>query len=193
MRAAGPSSLLGNELRRTRIGDVRGGGCVWRGLFILLLLLLLTAGCSAVGLSSPVQPTPSEAERLVARADALAGQGEGRAAQYLYQQVVREFSGDPASAAALYGLGRLKTDPTRGQRNYRAAYTAFSQLLTDYPRSRWAAEARAWQATLSDLLAREDDAARMKVLLRWREEEAAGLRQQIQQLRKVDLDLEKRR
>jgi outer membrane protein assembly factor BamD (BamD/ComL family) len=69
----------------------------------------------------------------------------------------------------------------------------FSQLLTNYPHSRWAIDARAWQATLIDLLAREDEAVRTRALLRWREEEAAGLKVQLQQLRKVDLDLERRR
>ena len=107
--------------------------------------------------------------------------------------MAREFPGDPAAAAALYGLGRLQTDPDRGLQNYRAAYVAFSQLLTDYQRSRWVADARAWQATLGDLLAHEDEAARMKTLLRWREQEAAGLRMRLQQLREIDLGLERRR
>lgn len=173
------------------MSDFRAGGCVSQGLSVLLLLL--TSGCSAISLSSPVQPTASEAKQLVARADALADHGEGPAALYLYQQVLREFPGDPAVAAALYGLGRVYTDPAQGQRNYRAAYMAFSQLLTDYPHSRWAIDARAWHATLIDLLAREDEAVRTRVLLRSREEEAAGLKVQLQQLRKVDLDLERRR
>jgi outer membrane protein assembly factor BamD (BamD/ComL family) len=170
--------------------DFRAGGAS-QGLSVLLLLL--TSGCSAISSSSPVQPTASEATRLVARADARAADGEGPAALYLYQQVLREFPGDRAVAAALYGLGRLHTDPAHGQRNYRAAYMAFSQLLTGYPHSRWTIDARAWHATLFDLLAREDEAARTRVLLRSREEEAAGLKVQLQQLRKVDLDLERRR
>jgi hypothetical protein len=65
--------------------------------------------------------------------------------------------------------------------------------VTEYPGSRWTPDARAWQATLSDLLAREDDTARMTLLLRWREEETAGLKLQIQQLKSIDLDLERRR
>jgi len=160
---------------------------------LLLALLLSVAGCSATPVPSSMQRAPSEAEQLVARADALAGQGEGRTARYVYQQVAREFPGDPAAAAALYGLGRLQTDPDRGLQNYRAAYVAFSQLLTDYQRSRWVADARAWQATLGDLLAHEDEAARMKTLLRWREQEAAGLKVRLQRLREVDLGLEQRR
>jgi hypothetical protein len=56
---------------------------------ILALALLLAFGCSSARgpVSVPVsgQPTLPEAERLVARADALAEAGEGSAARYLYQ------------------------------------------------------------------------------------------------------------
>jgi outer membrane protein assembly factor BamD (BamD/ComL family) len=113
--------------------------------------------------------------------------------RYLYQQVLREFPEDPAVPAAFYGLGRLETDPARGFRNYRAAYGAFTRLLTEYPGSPWAAEARAWQAALGDLLAYDETAARTKLQLRWREEEAAGLWLQIQQLKGFDRGLERRR
>ena len=116
---------------------------------------------------------------------------------------------------------RLQVDPTSGFRNYRAAHATFSRLLTDFPKSRWEADARAWRATLSDLLAREEEAARLKpqvqsreeeatrlrLQLRWREEETArlksqlqvseqetsSLKAQIQHLRRVDLNLERRR
>lgn len=174
---------------------------VTRGLLALAVLTAL--GCSAVRMPSPagLVPTPPErivavptaAERLVVRARALAAAGDGRAAQYLYQRVVREFPGDPAAAGALYALGRLSADPASGLRDYRAAHAAFSQLLAEYPESRWAPDARAWEATLGELLAREDEATRVKLQLRWREAEAAELRGQVQQLRKVDLDLERRR
>jgi len=165
----------------------------------LLALAVVTAlGCSGVRVPPstglvPTEVVPTQAERLVVRARALAVAGDGRAAQYLYQRVVREFPGDPAAAGALYALGRLSADPASGLRDYRAAHAAFSQLLAEYPESRWAPDARAWQATLGELLAREDEATRVKLQLRWREAEAAELRGQVQQLRKVDLDLERRR
>lgn len=170
-----------------------------------LALLLLAAGCSTGW--GPSLRGPSEAERLVARADALAGTGWEHAARALYERVVREYPVDPAAASALYSLGRLQADPTSGFRNYRAAHAAFSRLLTDFPKSPWEADARAWRATLGDLLAREEEATRLKVQLQWREEQAAhlklqlqsreeealGLKAQLQQLRRVDLDLERRR
>jgi hypothetical protein len=174
--------------------------------FSALALLLLASGCSTGWWPSSVSG-PSEAERLVARADALAGAGWEHAARALYERVLREYPSDPASAPALYSLGRLQADPTSGFRNYRAAHAAFSRLLTDYPKSRWEADARAWRATLSDLLVREEEAtrlklqlqsreaeaSRLKLQLQWREEEASALKAQIHQLRRVDLDLERRR
>jgi tetratricopeptide repeat protein len=200
------------------IGDARNG-LLRRGL-PALAVLLLASGCSAGWLPSSAS-APSEAEQLVARADALAGTGWDHSARALYERVVREYPGDPAAAPALYNLGRLQVDPTSGFRNYRAARATFSRLLTDFPKSRWEGEARAWRATLSDLQIREEEATRLKLQvqsrdeeatrlkqqLRWREEEAAriksqlqlreeeasGLKAQIQQLRRVDLNLERRR
>jgi hypothetical protein len=190
-----------------------------RGLSALALLLL-ASGCRRGWWPSSGRGR-SEAYRLVARADGLAGAGWEHAARALYERVVREYPSDPATAPALYNLGRLQADPASGFRNYRAAHAAFSRLLTDFPKSRWEADARAWRATLSDLLAREEEAIRLKVQLQWREEEgarlklqlqwreeeatrlkvqlqsreeeASGLKAQIKQLRRVDLDLERRR
>jgi Outer membrane lipoprotein len=185
--------------RQSGVGGLRCG-------FSALALLLLAAGCSTGWMPSPVR-RPSEAERLVARADTLAETGWEHAARALYERVVREYPRDPATASALYTLGHLQADPASGFRNYRAAHDAFSRLLTDFPTSRWEAEARAWRATLSDLLAREEEAVRLRALLQSREEEASrlkvqlqsreeeafGLKAQLQQLKRVDLEFERRR
>ncbi|HYR71839.1 MAG TPA: tetratricopeptide repeat protein [Candidatus Acidoferrum sp.] len=156
------------------------------------LLLLAATACSTApsspwGSTEPRDPGGLRAAgQLIAHADDLARRGQARAALAAYERVLREHPGDPAGAAALYGLGRLQADPAGGLRNYRAAQRTFSRLLADYPESRWEAEARTWQAVLGDLLAREAEAARLK-------EEAVRLRTQIEQLRRTDLDLERRR
>jgi len=156
------------------------------------LLLLAATACSTApsspwGSTEPRDPGGLRAAgQLIAHADDLARRGQARAALAAYERVLREHPGDPAGAAALYGLGRLHADPAGGLRNYRAAQRTFSRLLADYPESRWEAEARTWQAVLGDLLAREAEAARLK-------EEAVRLRTQIEQLRRTDLDLERRR
>ena len=156
------------------------------------LLLLAATACSTApsspwGSTEPRDPGGLRAAgQLIAHADDLARRGQARAALAAYERVLREHPADPAGAAALYGLGRLQADPAAGLRNYRAAQRTFSRLLADYPESRWEAEARTWQAVLGDLLAREAEAARLK-------EEAVRLRTQIEQLRRTDLDLERRR
>ena len=153
------------------------------GLGLSVLSLLVITGCSAVRLSRPIQSaTPSGAAQLVARADALARDGDDRSAQFVYQQVVREFPADSAAADALYRLGCLQSDPMSSVQNYRAAYMALTQLAMEYPGSRWAHEARAWQAMLGELIAHEEDAIRTRQQLRRREEELGALKLQMQQL-----------
>ena len=154
-----------------------------RGLRALPILLLLVA-CSTA------QPTPwtggppgrggsGAATRMVGYADDLVERGEVQEAFRVYERVLHDYPADPASASALYWLGRLQASPESQLRNYRAAHVAFSRLLSEYPQSRWESEARAWRAVLGDLIAREDDTAR--------------LRAQLERLRRTDLDLERRR
>lgn len=152
-----------------------------RGLLVLLLLL---AACSTTRPSPWVADSPARggsagAARLVARADSLVEHGQARAAYEAYERVLREYPDDLAGASALYGLGRLQADPGSRLRNYRAAHEAFSRLLSEYPWSGWASEARAWRAVLGDLLAKEEESTRLK--------------SQIERLRRIDLDLERRR
>ncbi|HSB41680.1 MAG TPA: tetratricopeptide repeat protein [Methylomirabilota bacterium] len=156
-----------------------------RRLWIAPLLLVAVAACSTArpatsgGAGSPGADPSAEARRLVAHADGLAERGEARAARTAYEHLLRRYPGEPAAAAALYGIGRLQVDPSSGVRNYRAAQRTFSRLLADYPGSPWEAEARAWRTTIVDLLAREEEATRLK--------------NQLEQLRRTDLDLERRR
>jgi TolA-binding protein len=149
----------------------------------LALLLLLATACST-GRPSPWIAASREpgggaaAARLVAHADDLVELGQGQAALTVYERVLREHPEDPAAASALYGIGRLQADPGSRFRNYRAAHATFSRLLAEHPGSRWEPEARAWKAVLGDLLAREEESARLK--------------SQIERLRRTDLDLERR-
>lgn len=142
-------------------------------------VLVLAAGCSAAGLPRSDAARSSEAERLLVRADRLAAERRGPAARDLYEHVLRRHQGEPERAAALYGLGRVQADPAGGIRDYRAAHATFSRLLADYPESRWATDARIWRATLGELLAREEESVRLKA--------------RIERLKRIDLDLERRR
>jgi TolA-binding protein len=154
-----------------------------RGLRALPILLLLVA-CSTARPTpwtggSPGRVGSGAATRMVGYADDLVERGEVQEAFRVYERVLHDYPADPASASALYWLGRLQAAPESQLRNYRAAHAAFSRLLSEYPQSRWESEARAWRAVLGDLLAREEEAARVKI--------------QLERLRRTDLDLERRR
>ena len=85
----------------------------------------------------------------------------------------------PARAGALFGLGQLQADPAGPLRDYRVAYLTFGRVFAEHPRSRWEAEARVWRGILNELLARDDEAHR--------------LRAQLQKLRRIEVDLDKSR
>jgi multidrug efflux pump subunit AcrA (membrane-fusion protein) len=127
----------------------------------------------------PPVPTETEAKRLLTRAERLVREGQAQAARDVYANLIRNHRADPDRAQALYDLGRLLVDPNAGVRDYRAALAAFDRLVAEYPESRWDGDARAWRATLAELLARESEAARLKEDLR--------------KLKRIDLELERRR
>jgi TolA-binding protein len=140
----------------------------------------------APAVARPPDPTPAAAPARVAdpvqflsRADELARDGSPLAARDLYERVVRDFPDHPVRAGAIYGLGQLQADPAGPLRDYRAAYATFGRVLTEHPRSRWETDTRRWRGVLSELLARDDEAHRLRV--------------QLQKLRRIEVDLDKSR
>lgn len=165
---------------------VAGGGCASWTARPAWLPIVTWEPRPAVGTppaaASPAAPMPTRASRtepaqLVERAGELAHDGKPLAARELYERVVREYPGDPARASALYGLGQLQCDPTSPFRDYRVSYATFGRLLAEYPRSTYEADARLWRATLSELLVREEEMAR--------------LRSQLQRLKRIEVELER--
>jgi TolA-binding protein len=126
---------------------------------LLLPAVLLLAGCLPPRPASPGgEPAPAA---LLARADALAHRRpeEARAA---YRNVLHTYRGTPAAGDALYGLGQLYVDPESPLHDWGAATVAFGRLLSEYPDSPHAAEARAWRAALTELLRNQADARRLR-------------------------------
>jgi hypothetical protein len=159
---------------------------------LLGLVLILSAGCS-----TSARPTwfpftwPAADERTAHTPDREAGEGEAKAARGTPDRPGRERPGEPADA--LYRLGLLQADPTSGIRDYRAARATFTRLLSEYPRSRWEAEARAWQATLTDLLVREDEARRANQRSQRSDEDSKRAKTNLERLKQTDMELERRR
>jgi outer membrane protein assembly factor BamD (BamD/ComL family) len=160
-----------------RFLDARGATRATVRTFVVGITLLLAA-CHAPLWKRPFADTDPAAE-LVAQADGLARDGKSKAAARLYEQAAREYPHDPAAAGALHGLGLLQVDPKSSIRDYRAARSTYDQLLTGYPDSPWTAEARSWQAVLQELEHRDAETAR--------------LRSDLERLKALDIDMERRR
>jgi TolA-binding protein len=126
----------------------------------LALLFVAVAACARFRTPPPTVEVP--ASRDLAEADRLARAGSGRAARTLYRKVLREGRGTLVGAEALYGLGRLYVDPESGVRDYGSAHTAFSRLLREYPGSARAAEARCWDALITEMQRNQTEAGRLQ-------------------------------
>jgi len=171
-------------------------------LIVALSLGALSAGCAtsgSLGTRPEAEATTPDAP-IVAQANELLRQGQPLAARDLYARIAAEPERDVEHGRALYNLARLLTDPTNGLRDYRAAQAAFDRLLKEYPRDTWEADARAWNAVLADLAAREVELEARDGELGVREAEVARLKGEaarlggdLQRLRKIDLNLERRR
>jgi len=173
-----------------------------RRLAVVLSLGALCGGCATAGelTSKPKESRPAPPPPMVAPADELLRRVHPLAALDLFTRIVAEPERDAAHARALFGLARLYTDPSSGLRDYRAALIAFDRLLKEYPTGEWEADARAWQAALTNLAAREVELEAREGELSVREAEVARLRSEaarlgtdLQRLKKIDLNLERKR
>lgn len=148
------------------------------------LVLVIAAGCST---SPSWLPLTWPAEDKTVRPT-----GELPANDSKTVQAPPERTGRERAAETLYRLGLLQADPTSGIRDYRAARATFTRLLSEYPRSPWEAEARAWQATLTDLLVREDEARRARLRLKPYEDESKRTKTNLEWLKQTDTEMERR-
>lgn len=183
--------------------SAQGRAGLMRRLVLVLSLGALSAGCGSsgwFGSSSDASRATTPPPLTLAYADDLLGQGHPLAAREIYARIAAEPERDARHASALYNLARLLTDPAAGPRDYRAAQLAFDRLLKEYPKGEWEADARAWNAALTDLAAREVELEARDGELRVREAEltrlkveSARLGSDLQRLKKIDLSIERRR
>jgi len=176
-----------------------------RGLAVALALGALSAGCATTGgwfgaMREASRPGPVPSASVLAQADNLLRQGEPQVARDLYVLIAAGPERDATHARAQFNLAKLYTDPSTGFRDYRLAQLAFERLLKEYPSGDWERDALAWCTALDILAAREVELAARDGELRLREAEltrfkmeAARLGSDLQRLKKIDLNLERRR
>jgi|APPan5920702856_1055754.scaffolds.fasta_scaffold64046_1 hypothetical protein len=176
-----------------------------RGLAVVLGLSLLSAGCATTAgwfgaTPEASRPGPVPSESVLAHADDLLRQGEPQVARDLYVLIASGPERDATHARAQFNLAKLYTDPSTGFRDYRLAQLAFERLLKEYPSGDWDRDALAWCTALDVLATREVELEARDGELHVREAElvrlkmeAARLGSDLQRLKKIDLNLERRR
>lgn len=162
----------GSRPRRTPPRRPRPGLARWLGWGGVALAL---AGCAAVE-SLRGRETPAA---LVGRGDGLVAAGDYRQAHDAYARAVATGApGHPPVDRALLGLARLYLLPENPARDPERAGEYLDRLVAEHPRSPLLPEARAWQALLQTLRAREEAlAAARQELERWRGEAVEARRQ----------------
>jgi hypothetical protein len=168
----------------------------WRLLPLLLLFLAAcTGGRVAPGpaVRPPVQPVqpPDDAERLVQLAETWSQSGAHAQAAVLFEEVAR----NPDSAVAdraLIGLTRTLCNPEYADHDYRRAYFVADRLVREYPNSHHAVEARAWRELLLSYLARGQELERRTTELEEITLEQQRRIQELERLKGVELELERR-
>jgi hypothetical protein len=150
-----------------------------------VLVAALGAGACTAWLKPPPSSVDAEPAATLAKAHAEDEAGHADVAVGLYERVAHAHPGTPAAADALHALVVLRLDPDSPVRDRRAAETALARLVADYPRTRSAAEGRAWRVLLRRLSRCETEAAQ-------RGADLQKLRETLDSLKDSDLDLEQR-
>jgi outer membrane protein assembly factor BamD (BamD/ComL family) len=149
---------------------------------------VLAAALVAGACTSWLRPHPSadaEPAATLAKAHAEDDAGHTDVAVGLYERVAHDHPATPAAAEALHALVVLRLDPDSPARDRHAAESALARLVADYPKTRTAAEGRAWRVLLRRLSRCEVEAAR-------RGADAQKLRETLDSLKDSDIDLEQR-
>jgi hypothetical protein len=148
---------------------------------------------AAAAAGAPVPgPRPAEASPAaeLRRAERLVREGHALTARDIYQQVIDRHPGHPARPRALWLLARLLADPASPARDHRLSVAVLDRLLLEHPGTEWEPDARAWRGVLAELVAREDEHQRQRAQST---EEIARLRAQLQRLKRIDVELDRRR
>jgi hypothetical protein len=165
---------------------------VWRVLPGVLLLTACAGGLPWRDAAPPrAAAPPDDTAELVSQAEGLAHAGSHAQAVALFEEVVQ----NPSSAfvdRALLGLTRSLCDPAYDGHDYRLAFVMADRLVREYPDSQLAVEGRAWRDLLLGYLARGQELERRTMELEEVMTEQAQQKQELERLRGVDQELERR-
>jgi hypothetical protein len=164
----------------------------WRALPLLLLLTACAGGPWERNAGTPRSAAPpDDTQELVSQAEALAHAGSHAQAVAIFEEVAK----NPSSAfvdRALLGLAKSLCNPDYAGHDYRLAFVMADRLVREYPDSRQAVEGRAWRDLLLGYLSRGQEIDRRAMELKEILTEQAREKEELERLRRVDLELERR-
>lgn len=162
----------------------------------LALVVVLLAGCA--GPLTHGSPSAIDAEQLVDAGDAMVRAGRYREARHTYHAAASQSTTPGVRDRALFARGQLALRTDNPDRDHGQAFQAFDQLANEYPRSRWAAEARAWRGLLAEFLAQRSQLITLRQQidrLRQQSRETRAnlqrLREDLERLRQLELELDR--
>lgn len=162
----------------------------------LALAVVLLAGCA--GPLTRVSPPAKDPEQLADEGDAMIRAGRYREARHAYHAAASQATNAGVRDRVLFALGQLALRTDNPERDHGQAFQAFDQLANEYPRSRWAAEARAWRGLLGEFLAQRSELITLRQqidrLRQQSRETRANLRrlqEDLERLRQLELELDR--
>lgn len=114
--------------------------------YFRLALLIFLAGCSLFQESNRRREMR---EALAAGSDLLV-RGDFDGSMKLYQSVLAMAEDKPPADVASYQLGLVYAHPENPDRNLQKAMNSFSHVVSAYPKSPWAEQARVWMGVLRE-------------------------------------------
>lgn len=168
------------------------------------VLLCFSSACTTMFESVRTVETAPSSDSF-ARAKTLAAEGNFEAAYLENQKILSERKG--AADLALFNMGMVSATSLNPRRNYPRALASFNKLITEYPQSPYAAQAKTWiqvleehQRVLDEKQKIVDEKQRLieekRALIREREvltQEKERLKYAAERSRQVDIEIEKRR
>ncbi len=114
--------------------------------YFCVALLVFFAGCSLFQESTRRRET----REALAAGNELLMRGDFDGSIRSYENVLAVTGGKPPADVATYQMGLAYAHPQNPKRDLQKAMSSFSHVVTIYPASRWAEQARVWLGVLKE-------------------------------------------
>ena len=157
----------------------------------MLLLTLLLIGCTS-GLPPRIQSTPVQSTVAAFPPQQVMEQNNYPEFLAENQRLLEQCGEGKGCDVALFNLGFVHAYPSSPYRDPVKALQYFGDLRAKYPQSPWAVQGHVWMAFLREALTLEESRRRLQAEIRSRETRIRDLRGQLNRVREIDIEHEKK-